>query len=205
MSARPSFVIGIAGPSGAGKTAVAEALAQSLGGQCDIVSCDHYYRDLSHLPMAERELVNFDHPDAVEHELLTSHLDLLRTGQSVAMPAYSFETHSRASVREPVAPAPVTIIEGLHVLHWPSVRQLLDVKVFIDVRHEVCLARRVDRDVRERGRTIESCREQYEDTVRPMADAYVFPSRCFADLVLDGTAAVQTSAGEIAGIVRRGE
>jgi len=199
MSAEASFVIGIAGPSGAGKTAVAETLAQRLGGECDIVSCDHYYRDLSHLSIPDREHVNFDHPDAVEHELLTTHLDLLRTGHSVAMPLYSFETHTRAEVREPVAPAPVTIVEGLHVLHWPSVRMLLDVKVFVDVSHEVCFARRVERDVRERGRTVESCREQYEDTVRPMADAYVFPSKRFADLVLDGLAAVERSAEEVAG------
>lgn len=180
--------IGIAGPSASGKTAIANALAQALGSGTAALSCDGYYRDLSHLRCAERAKANFDHPDAIDHKLLAAHLGKLRSGEAVEdAPKYSFKTHTRLAETVRLEPKPIIIVEGLHVLHWPHVRGLLDFRVYVDASHQVCLARRVARDLRERGRSEENCREQYERTVRPMAEQYVIPSKDHADLVVDGT------------------
>lgn len=194
MAERP-YIIGMAGPSASGKTTIARALAERLGDRALVLSCDGYYRDLSHLSMAEREQVNFDHPDAIEHELLAAHLAKLRRGEAVEdAPTYSFETHTRLTETARLEPRPAIIVEGLYVLHWPDVRGLLDLRVYLDASHEVCLARRIERDVRERGRTEEFCREQYERTVRPMAEEFIAPSQTHADLTLGGVGAIKQVA-----------
>ena len=184
-------IIGIAGPSGSGKTTLARAFADRLGDRALVLSCDGYYRDLSHLPLGSREKANFDHPDALEHQLLADHLARLRRSETIdAAPTYSFETHTRLPETATLEPKPTIVVEGLYVLYWPHVRRHLDLKVYIDASRQVCLARRIARDVHERGRTEASCRQQYERTVRPMADRFVSASRRFADLVVHGEATV---------------
>lgn len=194
------YMVGIAGPSGSGKTHIAHALSEHVGhDRCVLISCDSYYHDLSRMPLAERAETNFDHPDAIDADMLAVHLQRLRRGESIAAPTYSFETHTRLPDAVTVAPMPVTIVEGLHVLNWPRVRELLDLKVFIEASHDLCLARRIERDVRERGRTEESCREQFERTVAPMAEAYVIPSTRFADIIVHGAGPVDRAVRAIAG------
>ena len=196
MSPRAKL-IGIAGPSCSGKTLVATLVAERLAPQCLIVSCDYYYEDRSHMTVAERRRVNFDHPDAIEHALLAAHLAQLAAGESVAMPTYRFDIHTRGEDTITVEPKPVIIVEGLHVLHWPDVRDMLALKAYVDASHDACLRRRIERDVAERGRTPEEARQRYEADVRRMADEFVIPSKRFADLVLDGAAPVEQSVDAV--------
>ncbi len=195
------FLIGIAGPSCAGKSELARRLAERLAAQ--ILPLDCYYRDLSHLPMAERCRVNFDAPEALDERLLIRHVGLLAEGREIARPVYDFKQHVRTSELERVAPAEFVILEGLFTLHWEPIRRLLGIKIFVEAPHDVCLKRRLERDVRERGCTPESVVEQYERTVRPMADRYVWPTRAFADLVLSGMAPIEESVARVLSAIRR--
>jgi len=180
-------VIGIAGASCSGKTTLAKRLAERLpDGPATIVSLDSYYRDLSHLTPEQRAAWNFDAPEALDDGLLFQHLRALLEGAATERPVYDFSTHTRAARPERVNPARFIIIEGLFVLYWPEIRYLLGTKVFIAVRDEVCLARRIARDVRERGRTEESVRAQYAATVRPMYEEYCEPTARFADIRVSG-------------------
>ena len=180
-------LIGIAGASCSGKTTLAARLAERLSeAPATIVSLDSYYRDLSHLTREERAVWNFDAPEALDHELLFQHLRALRAGASADIPIYDFATHTRAAMTERVTPAPFLIIEGLFVLYWPEIRAMLQTAIFIAAPHEACLARRIARDVRERGRTEESVRAQYDATVRPMYDAHCAPTARFASLSVSG-------------------
>jgi len=180
------LLIGIAGPSCAGKSELAHRLGALL--PATVVSLDRYYRDLSHLSFEERTRWNFDVPDALELDLLASHLTALAAGETVEIPVYDFTQHVRTNQRTRVAAADCVVFEGLFTLYREDIRALLDFKVFVEAPDEVCLARRLERDVRERGRTPESVRRQFETTVRPMAERYILPTRAWADLVLDGTA-----------------
>jgi uridine kinase len=183
------YVIGIAGPSCAGKSELGRRLAARLAGRAEQISLDSYYRDLADMDPAARQTHNFDHPDAMDRGLLARQLAALARGQSVEAPVYDFATHTRAGEVRAVLPAPVVIVEGLFVLAWDEVRESIDLAVFVDAPHDVCLARRLARDVCERGRTERSVREQYEKTVRPMYDHWVRPTRRHADLIVDGTGA----------------
>lgn len=185
------FLIGIAGPSCAGKTELAARLAQRLPAQ--ILNLDSYYRDLSYLPFQERCRTNFDVPEALDADLLIQHVTELAQGRAVARPVYDFTQHVRAPQVEWLAPGEFLILEGLFALHWESIRRRLGLKIFVATPDAVCFHRRLERDVRERGRTPESVREQYESTVRPMAERYVLPTRDFADLVLSGEAPLEES------------
>ena len=184
-----AHVVGIGGGSGAGKSTLARllALTASTGVPALVLELDWYYRDLAHLTAAERAQANFDHPDALDWPLLLEHVGTLRMGQPVARPAYDFATHSRLAASVVAAPAPLLIVEGLLALYDPGLRSLLDLKVFVDVAREVRFARRLRRDVVERGRTPHSVEAQFGLTVDPMHRLYVEPSRAFADWVADGS------------------
>ncbi|HSG28542.1 MAG TPA: uridine kinase [Candidatus Krumholzibacterium sp.] len=206
MSFAPLF-IGIAGGSCSGKTTLARSIAQAIGARPTVVlSLDSYYRDLRGLSPKEKAAVNFDHPGAIDEALAVLHLGLLAEGETVRIPLYDFRTHSRtspdpwpeSSVDVTGPQPPVIIIEGLFVLHFPAIRDLLDLAVFVKASHRVCLQRRLDRDVKERGRTPGSVRARFESMTRPMYDEFVLPTASFADLVVDGE---QSLTGPVATIV----
>jgi uridine kinase len=179
------FVLGIAGGSGSGKTTISRAILDALPpGAGILLEQDHYYRAQSHLPLVERELVNYDHPDAIEMDLLLAHLDALRAGQPIVRPIYDFAIHDRSPQGLPLAPAPVVVVEGILVLADERLRQRFDAKVFVDTDADIRLMRRIRRDLEHRGRTFAQVRKQYYETVRPMHLAFVEPSKRFADVIL---------------------
>jgi uridine kinase len=185
----PPVVIGIAGCSGSGKTTLAAELARELDGTHFPI--DHYYRDLAHLPLAERHKQNFDDPELIEHALLASHVAALARSEAIERPLYDFATHTRVPSRtEPIAARAVLIVEGVFALHYAELLPLYHLRIFIDAPDEMCFKRRLKRDIEQRGRTAESVRRQYEATVRPAALAFIKPSAAHADLVLDGTGAL---------------
>jgi uridine kinase len=181
----PPFTLAIAGGSGSGKTTLARALVGQLGPtECALLDHDSYYRDLSHLPPAERAATNFDHPDSLDSALLAHHIDELRAGRAVQRPRYDFSTHSRLPTATRVQARPVIVCEGILLLAVPELRHAFDLRVFVDTPADVRALRRVQRDISERGRTVESVVQQYLDTVRPMHERFVEPARATADLVL---------------------
>jgi uridine kinase len=190
-----TYLIGIAGPSGAGKSFLAQHLKAAL--EAEVLELDRYYRDLSHLPLEQRARMNFDAPEALEHELLIEQVARLRTGESVQLPVYDFATHTRSARTEEFLPSKVIVVEGLFTLHWPGLRELLGTKVYVDLKDEVCLTRRKERDVRERGRTEESVADQYEATVAPMARRYVHPTMAHADIVVMGTERIEDGVARV--------
>jgi len=194
MSARV-YLIGIAGPSGAGKTCLATRLAAELKGT--VLGLDRYYRDLSHLSPAERDQFNFDTPEALEHELLMQQVARLRGGESVDVPRYDFNTHTRIGATTRVRAGTVVLLEGLFTLYWPGLRESLGTKVYVDMRDDVCLARRTERDVSERGRTVESVHSQYAQTVAPMAQKYVRPTIVHADITVFGAGSMETEVAQV--------
>lgn len=183
-------IIAVAGASASGKTLLAQTMYAELNEElregCDvaIIDEDAYYRDQSHLQMAEREVTNYDHPDAFEHELLVDHLQALAAGQSVQVPSYDFTRHTRSTQTRQVDPARVIIVEGILLLSDPRLRELFDIKVFVDTPLDICLLRRIKRDLEERGRSLTSIINQYTNTVRPMYFEFIAPSRTHADLVV---------------------
>jgi uridine kinase len=179
------LVIGIAGGTGSGKSTVAKKLAAAMPPErCVVIDHDSYYRDQGALPPAERDTINYDHPDALESSLLAEHLRLLREGQSVEVPIYDFMTHTRRADTRHVDPAAVIIVEGILVFVEERVRKLLDVKIFVDTDADIRVFRRVRRDIEQRGRSFQSIREQYYATVRPMHLQFVEPSKRWADLIV---------------------
>lgn len=202
MASLTPFCIGLAGPSCSGKTSIALRLAEKLPGEVTVFGTDAYYLDLSHLSYAERCRVNFDDPDLLESKLLAEHLTELRQGRPALKPVYDFATHSRVhDQHQTIEPRDFLVVEGLFALHWPEVRSLFDVSVFVAAPDSTCLHRRKERDVRERGRTVESILTQYDATVRPGNDRYVLPSMSYADLVVSGEDPVELSAERIAALV----
>lgn len=196
-----SYLIGIAGPSGAGKSYLARHVAERLG--APILALDHYYRDLSHLSFMDREQTNFDEPAALEHDLLIAHVRELHTGKSIEVPTYDFSIHTRTDETRLFQSAPFVILEGLFTLHWPELRHYLGTRVYVDMKNKVCLKRRCERDVRERGRTRESVVEQFRTTVAPMAERYVKPTRTHADVVVYGAMPIAEEVERVLEHVRR--
>lgn len=192
------FLIGIAGPSGSGKTTVARTLVARLEAEgAQLLPLDGYYRDLSDRKPESRAEVNFDTPAALDAELLVEQVKQLAAGQPVETPLYDFATHCRIKRRRRIRPGRVLVIEGLFVLYWQELRSGLHLSVYVATPDDTCLDRRLARDVKERGRSRKSVLRQYEQTVRPMAEAYVQPTRHHADLVVDGTAPVDESVRRI--------
>jgi len=182
---RLALVIGIAGGSGSGKTTIARKIADAVPASAvTILEHDAYYRDRPELSYEQRCQLNFDHPDSLETELLADQLAQLRRGQAVQVPIYDFKSHRRLPERRLMPPTPIIIVEGILVLTDARLRELLDVKVFVDTDPDIRAFRRIRRDIEQRGRTFESVREQYYRSVRPMHLEFVEPSKRWSDLII---------------------
>lgn len=185
----PPVLVGVAGCSGSGKTTLAAELARTLGGIH--FHLDNYYRDLAHLPLEERLRQNFDDPALIESPLLAAHVAALARGEAIERPLYDFSTYTRVKDHtERVDAGPFLIVEGLFALYYPELLPLYHLRIYIDTPDALCFERRMKRDIEQRGRTPESVRQQYEATVRPASIATVRPSAAHADLVIDGTGAL---------------
>jgi uridine kinase len=179
-------LIGIAGCSGSGKTTLARELASAL--DATLFPLDLYYRDLSQFPLDQRDKRNFDHPDSLESELIIDHVRSLAQGHTIQRPVYDFATHSRVpDTFEPITPTSFVLVEGILALHYPELYPLFHFSVYVDAPNDICLNRRIYRDMRERGRTEASVREQFAATAKPMADLYVLPSQARASMTVLGT------------------
>jgi uridine kinase len=179
------LIVGIAGGSGSGKSTIAKAILASLPAAAGVLlEQDHYYRPLTHLSLEERARVNYDHPDALELDLLLDHLDSLRQGRAIDRPTYDFAAHDRVRGPVRIEPAPVVVVEGILVLADERLRARYDVKIFVDTDSDIRLMRRIRRDLEHRGRTFAQIRQQYYETVRPMHVAFVEPSKRFADIIV---------------------
>ena len=184
MNGPRPLIIAVVGGTGSGKTTVARAIHAALGVDAAFIDQDAYYRDLAHLELAERMQVNFDHPDAFDTELMASHLEALGRGESIEKPTYDFARHTRAERSERVEPKPVIVVEGILLLADARLRRLFDIKIFVDVADDIRFIRRLRRDMRDRGRTLEMVVDQYLRTVRPMHLEFVEPSKRYADVIL---------------------
>jgi uridine kinase len=179
------MIIGISGGTGSGKTTVAQKIIASVGGENVVyLQQDSYYRNLGDMPLDLRHRVNFDHPDAFDTELLINHLEALRAAESIEQPIYDYPTHSRRAETIHVEPRPVIILEGILVFVNSQMRALMDLKIFVDTDADIRFIRRLDRDVHERGRSVESVIAQYTATVRPMHLQFVEPSKRYADIII---------------------
>ncbi len=179
------LVIGIAGGTGSGKTTVVKKIMSSLtAGEVALVTQDSYYRDNGHLPLEERQKINFDHPDAIEFDLLTKHVHALKNGQSVEEPIYSYLTCTRAEETKTVKPKKVIIVEGILILGHPALRDLFDIKVFVSADADDRLIRVINRDIIERGRTVDVVLERYHQSVKPMHLQFIEPTKRYADLII---------------------
>jgi uridine kinase len=185
MSHDTPLVIGIAGGSGSGKTTVAQEILQRVGpSRIAFLQHDAYYKDLSGLPPVQRAEVNFDHPNSLETELLIAHVEQLKQGQSVEVPIYDFSRHSRTEKTFTVQPRGVILVEGILIFVEAALRDICDVKLFVDTDSDIRLIRRIQRDIAERGRTVEMVVKQYLTTVRPMHLEFVEPSKRYADVII---------------------
>jgi uridine kinase len=180
-----SLIIGISGGTGSGKTTVANGILDTVKA-CEVVFIqqDSYYRNLKDMPLDFRQVANFDHPDAIDNDLLVNHVRKLRAGEPVELPIYDFRTHTRSNETRPVEPKPIVIVEGILIFSDPRLLEQLDVKVFVDTPDDIRFIRRLRRDVAERGRTVESVIEQYLATVRPMHMQFIEPSKRYADVII---------------------
>ena len=201
MTREPPYLIGIAGPSGAGKSFLCEHLAHELENPA-ILPVDAYYPDLSHLPLDERNRLNFDDPALLDFHLLLSQVAALASGESVQQPLYDFVHHTRIAETRAIAPGEFVIVEGLFTLYWAGLRALLQTRVYVDMNDRDCLERRIARDVQQRGRTTESVAKQFRESVAPMADLYVRPTAQFADVVVDGDASIEQEVASVLAHVR---
>jgi uridine kinase len=180
-----SLVIGVAGGSGSGKTTVVRRIVESIGdGQVVVLEHDRYYRDRNDLRLEERAALNYDHPDSLETDLLVQHVEALRDGRSVDAPMYDFARYARQSSTEPVAPRRAVIVEGILIYTDAALRRLMDVKVFVDTDDDTRFIRRLQRDLSERGRSVQSVIDQYLSTVKPMHLEFVEPSKRYADIII---------------------
>ena len=179
------IIIGIAGGTGSGKTTVANVILERVGAdRIVLLAHDAYYRDLRDLPRAQRDTINFDHPNSLETDLLVRHVERLRRGEAVDVPIYDFTTHARTNLTRHIEAQPVILVEGILVFAEPDLRRLFDVKIFVDTDPDVRFIRRLQRDIEERGRTVASVIQQYQMTVRPMHLEFVEPSKRYADVII---------------------
>ena len=178
------LVIGIAGGSGSGKTTLMKNLVQKFGEDVTVLSHDNYYKRHDELTYEQRCLINYDEPDAFETEMMAMHLDCLRQGEAIDCPVYDYTVHNRSDETVHIVPKPVIIVEGILIFENQSLRELMDIRIFVDTDADVRLCRRIKRDVNKRGRTLESVLTQYQQTVKPMHEKYVEPSKKYANLVV---------------------
>jgi uridine kinase len=180
-----TLTIGICGGTGSGKTTITNRLTETLSEDSVLLlQQDHYYKDTPHLPLDERAKQNFDHPESVDTQLLISHVRALREGQAIERPVYDFTQHRRVPATVHLQPRPALIVEGILIFENAALRSLFDIKIFVDTEADLRFIRRLRRDVRERGRTVESVIEQYMATVRPMHMEFVEPSKRYADVII---------------------
>jgi uridine kinase len=202
------FVIGMAGGSGSGKTTIAESVVEQIGpDRVAFIPHDAYYRHRPELTFEQRTRVNYDHPESLETELMASHVRSLLDGEAIARPVYDFADHLRAGETIAVKPRSVLLLEGILILTEPSLVELMDLKIYVDTDADLRLMRRLERDVQERGRTLDSVLRQYERTVRPMHLQFVEPSKRYADIIIPegyNLGAVGTVISMIRDVVRRG-
>ncbi len=178
------LVIGIAGGSGSGKTTLMKNLVERFGEAVSVVSHDNYYKRHDELTYEQRSLINYDEPEAFETDLMAKHLDLLKQGQAIECPVYDYTVHNRSNDVVRIEPRPVIIVEGILIFADEALRELMDIRIFVDTDADVRLCRRIKRDVNKRGRTLESVLNQYQQTVKPMHEKYVEPSKKHANLIV---------------------
>ena len=178
------IVIGVAGGTGSGKTTLVKALQNRFGENITVLSHDNYYKRHDELSYEERSHLNYDHPDAFDTDMMIEHLRLLKQGRSVHCPVYDFKVHNRSGETIEIEPRPVILVEGILIFADPALSDLMDIRVFVDADADVRLARRVLRDTEKRGRTVRSVVEQWQNTVKPMHEKYVEPSKKNADIIV---------------------
>lgn len=178
------MVIGIAGGSGSGKTTLAKEIERRLGQRVIMLSHDAYYKRHDDIPFHQREKLNYDHPDALETDLLVEHIRQLKAGQAIDCPVYDFSKHNRSDDTVRIHPQRVIVVEGILIFQSKALRELMDLRIFVDAEADVRLCRRIQRDVSQRGRTVDSVLTQYEDTVRPMHLKFVEPTKKYASFIL---------------------
>jgi uridine kinase len=184
---KKALLIGISGASGSGKTYLAKRIAKDFNIEdVLIINEDFYYKDQAHLALSERVRTNYDHPDSMDHKLLIEHLQKLSRGESVNIPTYDYKNHTRSSKIIRAKATPVIILEGILLLTNSELRELMDIKIFVETPLDMCILRRMSRDVKERGRSLESVMAQYRDTVRPMYFQFIEPTKQFADVIVPG-------------------
>ena len=197
------MIIGICGGTGSGKTTVANRILESVSADDAVfIQQDLYYRNLKDMPLDYRNAANFDHPDAVDNELLINHLKKLNAGEPVELPIYDFRTHSRLPDTTPIEARPIVIVEGILIFAEPRLLEQMDIKVFVDTPDDIRFIRRLRRDIAERGRTLDSVIEQYIATVRPMHNQFVEPSKRYADVIIPEGGHNLVSIGLISGKIR---
>lgn len=189
------LIIGIAGGSGSGKSAIAKKLQDHFGDSLTVICHDSYYKPQDKLSFSERAFVNYDHPSAFETELLVSHLDALRRGENVSIPVYDYSAHTRSSQTEPAHPSDIVVVEGILIFESEELVRRFDIKIFVDTDADIRLVRRIKRDVAARGRSLESVIEQYTKTVKPMHDCFVEPSKKRADVIIPEGAENEVALG----------
>lgn len=185
MNKKSTIIIGISGASASGKSLLANTIVNELGSdQVVVISEDSYYKDHSNLPFEERTKINYDHPDSIDHELLQKHLLQLQQGKSIDVPIYNHAMHIREKETRPTGQHVIIVLEGILLFVEQSLRELMDIRVFMETALDICLIRRLKRDIKERGRSLDSVLKQYEETVRPMYLQFIEPSKRYADLIV---------------------
>lgn len=181
-----SYIIGIAGGSGSGKSTFAQRLKNAFPDQVSLVSCDNYYLPHDELSLEERANLNYDAPYALEFDLMVRHLEELKRGQTVQCPVYDFTRHTRSNAVTEIEPRPIILIDGILIFHDPALRACMDLKIYVETDADERILRRARRDMRERGRDLDSVIQQYLATVKPMHNTYVEPTKVYADIILNG-------------------
>ncbi len=185
MNKKEIIIIGISGASASGKSLLANTIVNELGtDQVVVISEDSYYKDHSDIPFEERAKINYDHPDSIDHELLYQHLLELQKGNNVEIPIYNHAMHAREKATRPAGQHAIIVLEGILLFVEPKLREIMDIRIFMETALDICLIRRLKRDIKERGRSLDSVLKQYEETVRPMFLQFIDPSKRYADLIV---------------------